>query len=404
MAQLLSFRIRNYRSFYSEQVLRFGDDFARAATVIFGPNAGGKSNTAKAINTFRYIISNSANANYTLPYDPFLLRERADSEDTSFEAEFISGNRIFTYRISYNAIQITSEVLKVKSEKVNRMQTIFERDKSGIVNQSAVKFGFGKRLLDKTRKDTLLITKAREDNNKFANIVFDLVNSIFVISGDMQFYTIAIDMLRINPRLKTRAVEMLKACDFAIRGIKIEDVAVAEDAFHGRVYPEEFKRDAIQNGFTSVFTAHAIRDADRKVIGMRDFNLDHQESMGTKKFFEVIIPIISALEFGGTVYIDEFGAFFHPMLATTIIELFKSNNEKGASLILNSHNTAILSVPGLARDDVLFVSRNLGEESVVESLSKKAVRENESFEKRYREGLYGAIPIISENSLQEYIQ
>ena len=378
MTQLLSIQIKNYRSFYSEQLLSFGKDSARGVTAIFGPNSGGKSNTAKAIDLVREIIMKSAGADYSLPYDPFRLKEGSDCEDCSFEVTFSSSNKLYLYSFAFNDTHITSETLKEKSEKVNRMRVIFSRDEKGIINKSAEKFGFSKRLLDKTRQATLLITKAREDNNYYANIVFDMVHSVYVIHGEGSMaQSYAIEVLRDDPSLEDKIIDLMRNCDFAIRDIMIEDQS--------------------KNEF--VKTAHAVRDEERKVTGKRYFILDTQESMGTKKFFEMAAPAIQALEYGKTLYIDEFGAFFHTELAKYIIDLFKSErNDKGASLIINTNNTAIMALKSLNREDIILIDKNLNEESIVIPLANKATRDNEAFEKRYSQGLYGGLPIIRDRS------
>ena len=400
MAQLLSIRIKNYRSFYSEQLLSFGKETSRSVTAILGPNAGGKSNTAKAIELVQDIIIKSANADFTLPYDPFRLREGSDNEDCSFEISFLSNDKLYIYGFTFNATQITSEMLKEKSEKVNRYRIVFSRDKKGIVNKSAEKFGFSKRLFDKTRQATLLVTKAREDNNHYANIVFDLIESIDVIPGEifnLQGYALAI--LRKDPDLKDKVVDLMRNCDFTIRDIMIEDQSINEEVLANSQIPEYIKPFIISGDITFVHTSHAIRDEDRKVIGLRYFHLDTQESMGTRKFFEMAAPVIQALEYGKTIYIDEFGAFFHSELAKYIIELFKSEqNNKGASLVINTNNTAILSLKSFSREDIILVDKNLNEESVIIPLADKATRDNEAFEKRYHQGLYGGLPIIRERS------
>ena len=400
MAQILSIKIKNYRSFYTEQILCFGIESARNVTAIFGPNSGGKSNTAKAIGLIQDIIVKSANADYKLPYDPFRLREGSDSEDCFFEVVFSMGGRLYIYSIAFNIGQITMEKLEEKSEKVNRMRVIFSRDKNGITNKSAEKFGFGRRLLNKTRKETLLITKAREDNNYYANVVFDMVHSIDVIPGEgimLQGYAIAI--MRNNPDIKEKMIDLMLSCDFAIRDILIEEQLFDEDQLANSPIPEGIKPYLSKNGAAFVHTAHAVRNDDRKVTGLHYFHLDTQESMGTRKFFEMAAPAIQALEYGKTLYIDEFGAFFHTELAKYIIDLFNSEkNDKGASLIINTNNIAIMSLNGLKRDDIVLIQKNLSEESIITPLVKKATRDNEAFEKRYSQGFYGSVPILRDRS------
>jgi AAA15 family ATPase/GTPase len=396
MAQLLSIKIKNYRSFYTGQELRFGDNESQHVTALFGPNSGGKSNTAQAIIALFNYIYGSANANAVPPYEPFLLREGAESEPTGFEIAFEYQKRRYTYLLEFNNECVMKEALFEKSEKINRRKTIFMRDENGKVNANANKFGFGPKLLGKTRKETLLITKAREDNNRYSNIVFELLKDVMVIPGGVfGFNDLAIDILKKNPSLKDKTIRLLRNCDFSIQDFAIEDVPVSEEMLKGIPLPEEIKKDIMQSGGTTIRTSHVIRNSDRKVVGTKQFDLATQESMGTKKFFEMAVPIVDALERGKTLYIDEFGAYLHPVLADAIIKLFKSDdNKNGAKLILNTHNTSIMA--SLDREDIVIVEKNMDEESVIMPLVSKTVRANESFEKRYRQGLYGGAPIIRE--------
>lgn len=398
MAQMLSIKVQNFRSFYHEQELRFGEDKARSVTALFGANSSGKSNTAKAIELLRFLITNSANANFKLPYEPFLLKDGSDQDVSSFEIKFTAGSRLFTYKAAFNAERIAAEVLKEKSASVNKMRVIFSRDAEGNMNPSANKFGFGNTLLKKTRKETLLITKAREDNNEYSNCVFELLNSFNVIPGDSHgLYGYAIELMRRNTGIKSKTLQLLRKCDFAIRDIDMKEVQVPEDMVANLPFSDEMKQDILSTPGTSIYMAHAIRDDERSVIGVRQFELMGQESKGTQKFFEIAAPIVDALEYGKTLYLDEFGAFLHPSLAIAIVNLFKSEkeNQHGAVLILNSHNTAIMSQTGLKRDEIIIIEKNLSEESIITPLSEKAIRE-EAFEKRYREGLYGGIPMVGE--------
>jgi AAA15 family ATPase/GTPase len=396
MAQLLSIKIKNYRSFYTEQELRFGDDKARNVTALFGPNSGGKSNTARAMIALFNYIYNSANANVVIPYEPFLLKEGAENEATGFEIVFESHKRYFTYLVEFNHERVMMEGLFEKSEKINRQKLIFMRNENGIVNAGASKFGFGLKLVNKTRKETLLITKAREDNNRYSNIVFELLEYVSVIPGGIfDFYGLAIDILKKNPVLKDKTIQLLRNCDFSIQDFVIEDVSVSEEMLQGLPLSEEIKKDILQSGDTRIRTSHVIRNSNRKVVGSRQFDLNGQESIGTKKFFEMAVLIVDALEQGKTLYIDEFGAYLHPTLADEIIKSFKSaDNKSGAKLILNTHNTSIMA--SLDREDIVLVEKNMDEESIITPLANKPVRVGESFEKRYRQGLYGGAPIMRE--------
>jgi hypothetical protein len=271
------------------------------------------------------------------------------------------------------------------------------RKADGSLNASADKFGFGKTLQKTTRRDTLLITKARESNNEYANIIFDLLHSLTIISGDVgsDQMPIFIEFLRQDKMMLKRAAKLLKECDFSIQSLELGEVTVPKEVIAALPLPEEVKKTV--DKAIAVQTAHVIRNADQEVIGMRSFDLSDQESMGTRKFLEMIVPIIDALDHGKTIYIDEFGAYIHPNLANTVIKLFKSTENKNhAKLILNTHNTSIMTETGLTRDEIVLVEKNFAEESIISPLSEKSVRRDEAYEKRYRQGLYGGVPMITE--------
>jgi hypothetical protein len=52
----------------------------------------------------------------------------------------------------------------------------------------------------------------------------------------------------------------------------------------------------------------------------------------------------------------------------------------------------------LEREDIYLIEKNLSEESIITPLKQRAVRESEAFEKRYRNGLYGGVPIIRDRN------
>ena len=199
VAKLLSFTVANYRSFYTPQTFDFTDNDGqpRTLTVILGPNSSGKSNSGCALQDFRASIINSASANWRPPYLPFMLREGATGKPTMFEAVFTYGDRRYSYSFSYVADRVTEEALKAESPKTGRMNLIFHRGEKGVDSKAASRNGFGKALEERTRPETLLITKAREDNNPFSAAVFNLVETTPV-------------MLDQGPDFAPQFVEMLK--------------------------------------------------------------------------------------------------------------------------------------------------------------------------------------------------
>lgn len=396
-AQLLSFSIANYRSFLTPQTFDFEDADGRPRTlsIIYGPNSSGKSNSGYALQDFRNCIINSANASWRLPYLPFMLREGATGKPTTFEASFVFQNRHYKYSFSYVSDRVTEEVLKVQSAKTGRMNLVFHRGENGIDSKNASKHGFTRALEGKTRRETLLITKAREDNNAFSEAVFSLVNSTLVMLDQgpnraPQY----VEMLKGNEDLRARILKLLKNCDFAIRDIAIGETSLSEDMLSALPLSSEIKRGLAMHGATTFSTLHAIRNDELSIVGMGAMDFWTLESNGTRKFFEMAVPIVSVLDTGQTLYLDEYGTYLHPNLAKALVSLFTGEeNKTGARLIINTQSTPLMGDVA-KRDDIILVEKDMAEESRVTPLKQRGARTTEPLESRYLRGLYGAVPRV----------
>ena len=202
--------------------------------------------------------------------------------------------------------------------------------------------------------------------------------------------------MKTNSELKESVAKLLQEADLWIRGFNIENIDVPQEVINKLPFSDEVKNSILigEGQATTVKTIHAVRDANHKIVGEQLLDLVSQESTGTNRFFELAAPILDTLENGKVLYIDEFGTYLHPDMCQFIVSLFASKtNKKYAQLIVNTHDTSLMSrVGALRREDIIFVEKNYTEETVVTPLTNKSVRAGESFEKRYREGLYGAKP------------
>ena len=387
MYRLNSLKIANFRSFLNEQRL----DFSKSnITAIYGPNASGKSNTARVLGFVKWFIFNSAKAEIVkIPFEPFLLR-LDNALPTVIEIEFKSNDRFFRYGFSFNANEIVNEKLTELTSRKEKI--VFNRNHQNIENlTTAKKFGFTENLLSKTRKTTLLITKAREDNNDYANSVFDFLSHFNVITcGTSGLRQICVDLLNHDKNMKNKVLTFLRSADFWIRDIKVDEVDTPDEVIKMLPFKEDFKKNFQKS--ISITTTHSVRDNNSKVVGSAQFSLDGQESAGTSIIFDLSALIIHSLEQKSPLYIDEFGLHLHPDICYYILQQFK--NEPNAQLVLNTHDISLMN--HLAREDIVFVDKNQAEESYITPLTDLSPRVNDPFEKHYRKGLYGARPMTRE--------
>ena len=121
------------------------------------------------------------------------------------------------------------------------------------------------------------------------------------------------------------------------------------------------------------------------------------ESDGTRKLMSIAPAIESALKRGGVLLIDEIERELHPMLVEFIIAKFqsKTTNEKGAQIIFTTHNTELMNLELLRKDQFYFADKNREDgSSELYSISEFSTKTTENIRKGYLLGKYGATPDI----------
>lgn len=129
------------------------------------------------------------------------------------------------------------------------------------------------------------------------------------------------------------------------------------------------------------------------------FDMNTQESEGTKKFYSMAGILYDTLTNGNRLFIDEIENSLHPILTGIIIKLFqdKETNPKGAQLVFTTHDTSHLDKDKFRRDEIWFTEKDTSKStdlySLVEyKLPSGKTRKDASYRKDYIRGKYGALP------------
>ena len=126
------------------------------------------------------------------------------------------------------------------------------------------------------------------------------------------------------------------------------------------------------------------------------------ESAGTLKMFALYPELQEVLEKGSVFFIDELNARLHPLLVRNFLLTFLNPNinVNHAQLVFTTHDTWQLSNQLLRRDEIWFVEKDDRGVSTLYSLADFVdedgvrIRKDESYEKNYLIGKYGAIPAL----------
>ena len=118
--------------------------------------------------------------------------------------------------------------------------------------------------------------------------------------------------------------------------------------------------------------------------------------------FALYPALQDTLESGGVLFVDELNARLHPLLVRGFLITFLNpeTNPNHAQLVFTTHDSWQLSNNLLRRDEIWFTEKEQSGVSTLYSLADfvdedgSKIRKDESYEKNYLLGKYGAIPTL----------
>ncbi|MCP4354888.1 MAG: ATP-binding protein [Proteobacteria bacterium] len=371
--------------------------------VIYGANASGKSNLLKAMAFMRRFIfesSKESQATEDIEIENFRLSTESQTQPSFFEIIFIHEQKKYRYGFEADTHQIHSEWLFFVPTRTEAK--LFTRDKISI--QIGSYFKEGKGLESRTRPNALFLSVVAQFNGEMANNILNWFKKLNVISGlDVRSYIdFTLKKIENKAHLK-RITKLLKIADLAIQDVNINVMKTAI-----RDLPEKLRleaqdiseRDELTTEYFTISTQHFKYDKEKKKIATEIFNLDKNESEGTRKFFFFTGPLSDTLDNGKILFVDELDARFHPFITRLIIQLFNSvqTNPHNSQLIFATHDTKLLDNRIFRRDQIWFAEKDDYEATDLFSLAeyKESEKEDISFEYGYMLGEYGAIPFIGD--------
>ena len=422
---LIEFSVSNFRSFREIQTLRLqaasiksknsrideqnifqaGEKLSLVKSkVIYGANASGKSNLILAITSFFNIFRQSLQDVDILQkvFFPFLLDTHAFREPTFFQIQFQLEKRNYRYGFEADAKQVVSEWL-FSSDGQGAESYHFKRNKDDIeVNKRT--FKEGARLLSGKgempplyRDNALFLPLVAAFNGPLASKIDHYFRNYYAAyngADDRPAIAIAEDAVK-NESMRMKMAEVLKRSDTGIEDLGVMDIP--EERLNN-VAKEIYQKMAAEGQKpVATVTKRKVKNEQGEDIEVRF--LMSEESYGTRKMFWLSPFLISILENGGVLIIDEFGSSLHVRLIDSILQLFhsKTTNPYNAQLIVATHDTHLLDQRIFRRDQIAFVEKNQKGQSILTDLVEfKGVRNDASLENDYLQGRYGAVPFVNQ--------
>ena len=425
---LIEFRFKNYRSFRDEAVLSMEavglSSFKNCLIVqnnikllpgvaIYGKNGGGKSNVIRAFWLAVQFIRNAQRMQHEkamVPVVPFALNDYSVNEPTEFEFDYISDGVKYWYSFAATREKIVRESLYHAPK----------RQKSQVFVREGQLFTFTE---DKAKRK--LISETVAENQLFFSVACTMNDAICV--NAMRWFREDIFFSRDYTDIPRQLLEyyddsnMLKAisdyaktADFGIEEMQfeVENKEIGTDLDFPEIVPEGMKEaltsfiqilsETSNNSEGRLKMSQVKARALHKGINANGedelYNIElEDESDGTRKLMSIAPAIESVLTKGGVLLVDELERELHPMLVNFIISKFQSkrSNPKGAQIIFTTHNTELMNLEFMRKDQIYFADkRKLDGVSELYSVTDFNTKTADNIRKGYLVGKYGATPDI----------
>jgi uncharacterized protein len=374
------------------------------SAAIYGANASGKSNLAKALQFMKWFMVNSSKETQSteaIGVERFRLSTETDDQPSFFEIVFLLDGQQHRYGFTADREKVRSEWLYYVPK--TRETKLFDRQEDKFDITKVYK---ADGIAAKTRSNALFLSVSAQFNvDKSEKILNWLTYGFHLVSGlnDENLLHGTTSFL-FRSDIHDKAIKLIKSMDLDIVGVEINKLSLNVDEKPSNIPYDIWKelREDTNRHFKTNPTPNIIRTIHRKLntigeqVSLERFSLLGEESEGTQKLFALISLIVGALNYGIVLIIDEFDARLHPLMSRSIVELFNSNetNPHNAQLIVMTHDTNLLSNKIFRRDQIWFTEKDRYGATSLYSLAEYKVRNDASFESDYIKGKYGAIPYI----------
>ena len=435
---LVEFSVENYRSIKERQTLSMvastdktmleSNSFAMpnskkmrllTSAAIYGANASGKSNLVQAIQILRSIVLNSASRMQVgdrFSIQPFLFDEESARKPTCFEVIFIHDNIRYEYGVSLDQNRVYEEWLLAYPK--GRAQTWFSREynpENPELKEEANGYewsfpslkGEKKRIQQLVRPNSLFLSHAAQNNHPQLTAIFHWFGDrLKVINTKVALRDYTASIYNQRPDFKKYILHLMFPADSGIDDIRVKAKPLSDRLQNAiDVFPDLLSEVgvAVQSDFPDKMLQLVENSKTHDIVTVHKQKNDklielklEEESEGTQRLFELAGPWLEVLMEGKILFVDELDRSMHPILARELVKMFNNpeSNPKNAQLIFTTHDTTLLDSELFRPDQVWFTEKDKSQTQLY-SLLEFRPRKDESLQRGYLLGRYGAIPFIN---------
>ena len=372
---------------FSSNVINVNDNLNILKSIaIYGPNNTGKTSFIKCINAFKRTLENK----------PIRL-----------SANIFTGNSISTEAVSF-----------IYNEKEYNYEYKFDCDKHSYVYEKMVEIVRDKNSNETEKliflKDTLNEKYKCPEDQKLQEVLniastnniliytvqtekFDTLNKIKEVLINLAKSIVIVTMNSI-PNGKT--IEILKNKDDEtkkiVNFIKNADIYLDDYRYDDKVQLEIDNKEAEEE----ILKNQDLMDQMRIVSVYKGKPVPSIifDSLGTRKIAALASYVVTSIEKGQTLVIDELDSSLHFKITRAIMSMYNSELNKNAQLIATLHDISLLDCKKMFRKEQIWFTDKNEEQTELYSLKdfsyeQSGVRgDTTDIQDRYSKGAFGAIP------------
>jgi len=439
---LVSLSLANFRSFAAEETFSLvaskrlsgthddhliripgSDESVLRCAVLYGANGAGKSNLLKALRYAEmFVLRARGKKGSGTGREPFRFGEESKGPST-FDLQFIVAETLYHFGFSVDDEHVTEEWLAYNAD--GREKTLYERttDANGKVAIDAPGLKNAGQKLEamvtvggppnQSFLATVRATLDREELGEHIRNVISWFEDIALIGPDQPFAAIGA-MLSDEPEFLDFAGKFLKSSSTGVDHLRVDKVTMSEDELRSLLPRDLYSRivdDAPEGGVQlqlgegselfiepkgesyrlTVQAAHQCKNGSVVPLDMAE------ESDGTQRLLNLLPALYFAQNSSGVYFIDEIDRSMHPVLVRKLFEFFLKNcTGDKRQIIVTTHESNLLDLDLLRRDEIWFVEKDQSAGTRVYSLTDFKVRKDLQIRKGYLEGRFGGIPFLGE--------
>lgn len=395
---------------------------------IYGANGHGKTNLIHALIFVRDLVLKGSEVDRPVPVRKFKSSPSMNDAPATFIFNIVKDNIEYEYGIKVNDDFISEEWLYsspngrevVLFERVTRQKEKASSYETEVIPgpsllksmKGSAKKEFFKFVAQGTRPNQPFLTESIQRNIEALRPIYNWFRrDLRVISAEVRFNDLEMRAHN-DAEFINRLSEAVRAAGIGIDRLETEARPIEIENFRSiptkvlRDIQETLEPDALilvdgLDDNRTIIRKNASGDLeviDIIFVHKRDdgnevkFTLS-EESAGTRRLLH-LFPILFDLEKSGkTYFVDELDRKLHPILAYNLLRSFLFEKNCG-QLIFTTHNTQLLDLELIRRDEIWFVEKSSDGHSEVYSLADLKVRADVEIRRGYLQGRFGAIPFL----------